>query len=155
MSPGVRLVQLAVATVAVVGVLFAPVVRHVANLSFGTAVLLGALFTAPFLALRYSVELERRTTRWVWALVAVMAVDFLFLAIALIAPTGGHPSFEALGSLYLMLAKLILMPASLALLIMTMFRGEQPRIVALGFLALFGESLYIVIPPEILQSAGL
>ena len=155
MSPGVRLAQLAVAILAVAGVLFAPVVRHFADFSFGAGVFAGFVLSVPFLALRYYVELEHRTTRVAWALVAFMAIDFLFLGVALVAPTGGHPSFEALGTLYMMLAKLILLPAALLLLIVAMFRGELPRIVALGFLALFGESFYTVIPPEIMQGIGL
>jgi quinol-cytochrome oxidoreductase complex cytochrome b subunit len=57
-------------------------------------------------------------TRYAWFISAVMALDVLFFVLGILGPFGsGHPSLEALGSYFLGLAKPVLVPATLVLLV--------------------------------------
>jgi hypothetical protein len=100
----------------------------------------------PFIVLPLLVRLRERATRLAWILMAVMAVDLVFLAVIAFAPTGGHPSLEAIASLFLGMAKLVLVPVSLVLLSAGFLKGERLIVVATGFVCLLGEALYGIYP---------
>ena len=116
---------------------------------FGAVDLLvsGALIL-PFIVLPLRVRLRERATRLAWILMAVMAVDLVFLAVIAFAPTGGHPSLEAIASLFLGMAKLVLVPVSLVLLSVGFLKGERLIVVATGFVCLLGEALYGIYPMD-------
>ena len=82
-------------------------------------------------------------TRMAWGICALMALDIVFFALMEFGPLGsGHPSLEALGSYYLGLAKLVLIPIALILLAVANLKGEHIGIIGIGFVCLAGEALY-------------
>lgn len=86
-------------------------------------------------------------TRLAWVLCAVMALDLVFFASMTFGPLGsGHPSLEALGSYYLGLAKLVLIPVTLVLLAVAGMKGEHMGVIGLGFVCLAGATLYATYP---------
>jgi hypothetical protein len=86
-------------------------------------------------------------SRSAWIICAVMALDVLFFTLGVFGPfSTGHPSLEALGSYYLGLAKLVLIPAALLLLVLAGVKGERMVVVAIGFLCLLAETLYATYP---------
>lgn len=92
----------------------------------------------------------QRVTRAAWVVGAVMALDLVFFAMMEFGPFGsGHPSLEALGSVYLGLAKLALIPIMLVLLIVACLQGERITVIALGFLCLMGATLYATYPSTV------
>ena len=89
----------------------------------------------------------QRITRMAWVLSAVMALDLVFFAMMEFGPLGsGHPSLEALGSVYLGLAKLALIPATLILLVVACLKGERINVIGVGFICLTGVTLYAIYP---------
>ena len=86
-------------------------------------------------------------TRFAWVLCGIMAFDLLFFTLGKFGPLGtGHPSLEALGSYFLGMAKVVLIPATVVLLGSACIKGERIIVVALGFLCLVGETLYATYP---------
>jgi hypothetical protein len=143
----VLLVILVATYVWTVTVFFRPVQLRVLN-SFAKidlAIMAGLIL--PFmLAPLYSPLLA--VTRVAWGISAIMALDLVFFAMMEFGPLGsGHPSLEALGSVYLGVAKLVLIPATLILLAIANIRGERIGIIALGFICLTGVTLYATYPP--------
>ena len=143
------LAALVVAFLAIVAGLFRVIQLRVWN-SFGAVdVLALAAMIVPFLV---APKLDRtrsltRASQFAWILCAVMALDLLFFTIGKFGPRGsGHPSLEALGSYFLGMAKVVLIPATLVLLGVACIKGERMIVVALGFLCLVGETLYATYP---------
>ena len=96
----------------------------------------------PFLVVRMGVSLHHRFTRYAWVLCAIMALDVLFLAGAEFGILGGHPPLGSVLSMFLGMAKCVLIPAALVLLGLACVKGERMFVVASGFLCLTGETLY-------------
>jgi hypothetical protein len=113
-------------------------------------VLVSAVPILPFILLPLVIRPLQRSTRIAWMLAAVMALDLVFLMIADFAPTGGHPSLEAMGSLFLGLAKPFLVLASIVLLSVAFLGGERLVVVALGFICLLAEALFALYPIDFL-----
>jgi hypothetical protein len=114
--------------------------------------LVSAVPILPFILLPLVMRPLLRPTRIAWILAAVMALDLVFFAIGEFAPTGGHPSIEAMGSLFLGLAKPFLVLASIVLLSVAFIRGERFVVVALGFICLLAEALFALYPFDALTS---
>jgi hypothetical protein len=125
--------------------LFVPVQRWLWTTADGKA-LLSAIPILPFIALPLVVRPLQRLTRVAWILAAVMALDLVFFVIAEFAPTGGHPSLEALLSLFLGMAKPLLVLTAIVLLSIAFLRGERFIVVALGFVCLLAELLFAIYP---------
>jgi hypothetical protein len=115
-------------------------------------VLISAIPILPFVLLPLVTRPLQRSTRFAWALAAVMALDLVFFAILEFAPTGGHPSIEAMGSLLLGMAKPFLVLASIVLLSVAFLRGERLVVVALGFICLLAEALFALYPIDFLTT---
>jgi hypothetical protein len=115
-------------------------------------VLVSAVPILPFILLPLVTRPLQRATRMAWILAAVMALDLVFFAIGEFAPTGGHPSIEAMGSLFLGLAKPLLVLLSIVLLSVAFLRGERFVLVALGFICLLAEALFALYPLDALTS---
>jgi hypothetical protein len=148
-SRAAALAALVVAYLVIVASLFRVIQLRVWN-SFGAVdVLALAAMILPFLIVPW---LDRarslsRVTRFAWVLCAIMAFDLLFFAIGKFGPRGsGHPSLEALGSYFLGMAKVVLIPATLVLLGIACIKRERMIVVALGFICLVGETLYATYP---------
>ena len=147
-SRGIALAAMVLYVVAVVA-LFRPTQLRIWN-DLGTIdVVVMTCLVFPFIILP---RLERfrpriHVTRYAWWISAVMALDVLFFATIVLGPFGsGHPSLEALGSYFLGLAKMVLVPATLVLLAIAGLKGERPILVVLGFICLAAETLYTVRP---------
>jgi len=151
-SPVSRAITVAVTVllyVVAVVVLFRPTQLRIWN-NLGTIdVVVMTCLVLPYLILpRFERFRPRvRVTRYAWWISAFMALDVLFFATIVLGPFGsGHPSIEALGSYFLGLAKMILVPATLVLLAIAGLKGERPILVVLGFICLAAETLYTVRP---------
>ena len=151
-SPGSRGITLAAVVLYAIAVaaLFRPAHLRVWN-NLGTVdVVVMTCLVLPFMTLP---RLDRfrplvRVTRYAWWISAFMALDVLFFASGVLGPLGGsgHPSLEALGSYFLGMAKLVLVPATLVLLTIAGLKGERRILIALGFMCLAAETLYTVHP---------
>ena len=134
--------------VAVVG-LFRPIQFRIWNHLGTPDVVVMTCLVLPFVILP---RLERfrpreRVTRYAWWISAFMALDVLFFATIVFGPLGsGHPSIEALGSYLLGLAKMVLVPTTLVLLVIAGLKGERPILIVLGFICLAAQTLYTVRP---------
>jgi hypothetical protein len=115
-------------------------------------VLVSAVPILPFILLPLVIRPLQRPTRIAWVLAAVMALDLVFFAISVFAPTGGHPSLEAMGALFLGMAKPFLVLASIVLLSVAFLRGERFVVVALGFVCLLAEALFALYPLDFLTT---
>jgi hypothetical protein len=120
--------------------------------SADSSALISAIPILPFVLLPLVTRPLLRPTRIAWALAAVMAVDLVFVAIAEFAPTGGHPSLEAMGALLVGLAKPFLVLAAIVLLSIAFLRGERFVVVALGFICLLAEALFALYPIDFLTT---
>ena len=125
--------------------LFVPVQRWLWYAADGKA-LLSAIPILPFVAVPLVVRPLQRLTRAAWILAAVMALDLVFFVITEFAPTGGHPSLETLLSLFLGMAKPLLVLTAIVLLSISFLRGERFVVVALGFVCLLAELLFAFYP---------
>jgi hypothetical protein len=103
---------------------------------------------APFVISKWALPPRSRWTHVAWWICALMALDVLAFAVGELSPTGGHPSLEALFSLWLGVAKVALVPAALLGLVVAAFRGERVATIALGTLCVIGETLYTVLNPD-------
>lgn len=150
----VLLVVLLAAYVRTLAVLFRPVQLRLWN-SFSEAdLVIMTCLISPFILARFFTPLHR-VTRIAWGLGCVMALDLVFFAMMAFGPLGsGHPSLEALGSYYMGLAKLVLIPITLILLVVACLKGERITVIALGFLCLVGATLYATYPPEMSTAVG-
>ena len=145
--PWVRPTVLLVLYFVVVGLLAAPVQLRIWNRSGPIDCLVMIVLIAPFLATRWLGRPTSRATTVAWYACAVMAVDVLAFAVSTFAPTGGHPSLEALVSLALGYVKVLVLPTGLVSLAIATWRGERTTTVVLGLLCLIGETLYTVTMP--------
>lgn len=139
-----RLLQLALlvgGSIAALVLLFMPV-QYRQRQGGGPGFFVSAIFILPFVLLPLVARPRERATRVAWVLAIVMALDLVFWAVAVFAPTGGHPSLEGMATLLLGMAKPILVPAAAALLSIGFLRGERFVIVAIGFVCLVAEGLY-------------
>jgi hypothetical protein len=107
-----------------------------------------AALIAPFLASRWRLPHRSRATKVAWWLCAIMAVDVLAFAVGILAPTGGHPSLEAVVSVFIGAGKVALVPAALVCLIVAALRGERATTILLGTLCLIGQTLYTLGNPD-------
>ena len=147
MSRSAQLALLIGGFVAALLLLFLPVQRQLnSGVSGSKGFLVSAIFIMPFLTARFVIRPFQRATQIAWILAAVMALDLVFWVFLLYAPTRGHPSFEAMGSLLLGTLKPILVTAAAVLLSIGFRRGERFVVVALGFVCLLGEALYGLYP---------
>ena len=144
MSRSAQLALLIGGFVAALLLLFLPVQRHLVQ--GGGNFFVSAIFMVPFLLVPAVIRPIQQATWRAWILAAVMALDLVFFAVMEFAPTGGHPSFEAMGSLMLGTLKPILVTAAAVLLSIGFRRGERFVVVALGFVCLLGEALYALYP---------
>ena len=103
-----------------------------------------AALVAPFLASRWMLPPRSRAAKIAWWLCASMALDIVAFAVGILAPSGGHPSLEAVVSLFIGAAKVAIVPAALIALVVAALRGERATTVVLGTLCLVGETLYTV-----------
>ena len=142
-----QLALLVGAFAAAVFVWFVPVQRWLWTTADGKA-LLSAIPILPFVAMPLVVRPLQRLTRVAWMLAAVMALDLVFFVIMEFAPTGGHPSLEALLSLFLGVAKPLLVLTAIVLLSIAFLRGERFVVVALGFVCLLAELLFAIYPTD-------
>lgn len=149
MSRGAQLALLVGGFVAALVLLFLPVQRRLVE-GGGAGFFVSAIFILPFLMVPLVIRPLQRPTRIAWILAAVMALDLVFWAVLEFAPTGGHPSYEAMASLLLGMIKPILVTAAAVLLSMAFRRGERFVVVALGFVCLLGEALYGLYPIDVL-----
>lgn len=139
-----RLLQLALllgGSIAALVLLFMPVQYHQRQ-GGGPGFFVSAIFILPFVLLPLVARPRERVTRVAWMMAAVMALDLVFWAVAVYAPTGGHPSFEGMATLFLGMAKPILVPVAAVLLSIGFLRGERFLAVVLGFICLVAEGLY-------------
>jgi hypothetical protein len=149
-SRPLQLALLAATFVVALVLLLGPVQRRLWTVASGVPdVIVSGLMILPFVLLPLFVRPLHRLTRWAWILAAVMSLDILFFILTTFAPTGGHPSFEALASFYLGLMKPFLVLIAVSLLGVGFIRGERALTVVLGFICLLGEALYGFYPPEI------
>ena len=112
----------------------------------GPGFFVSAIFILPFVLLPLVARPRERVTRVAWWMAVVMALDLVFWAVAVFAPTGGHPSFEGMASLLLGMAKPILVPVAAVLLSIGFVRGERFLTALLGFVCLVAEGLYALYP---------
>ena len=103
---------------------------------------------APFLASRWVRPPRTLATHLAWWLCALLTVDVLAFAVGVLAPTHGHPSLEAVVSLFVGYAKLALVPAALACLVTAALRGERALVVLLGSLCLACQTVYTLGNPD-------
>jgi hypothetical protein len=151
MSRSVQLALLIGVFVAALLLLFLPVQRQLNDgVSGSRGFLVSAIFILPFLVVPLMIRPLQRATRIAWILAAVMALDLVFWVFITFAPTGGHPSFEAMGSLMLGMLKPILVTVGVVLLSVGFRRGERFVVVALGFVCLLAEALYGFYPIDML-----
>lgn len=143
------LAALVVGYLVIVGGLFRVIQLRVWN-SFGAVdVLALSAMSVPFLVAPWfdSAHSLTRVTRVAWVFCGIMALDLLFFTVGKFGPRGsGHPSLEALGSYFLGMAKVVLIPVTLSLLGIACVKGERMVVVAFGFLCLVGETLYATYP---------
>jgi hypothetical protein len=99
---------------------------------------------APFLASKWMLPPRTRAAQLAWWICALTALDVLAFAVGILAPSGGHPSLEAVVSVFIGAAKVALVPAALLSLVVAALRGERAATVVLGTLCLIGETLYTV-----------
>ncbi len=126
---------------------FRPVQLRIWNDLGAVDVLTMAGLILPFMVMRAFARPRLRLTRYAWGASAVMALDLVCFALAVVGPLGsGHPSLESLVSYYLALAKPVLIPVVLALLAIACVKGEPMVVVAAGFLCAAGETLYGTYP---------
>jgi peptidoglycan/LPS O-acetylase OafA/YrhL len=135
------LALLVTAFIAALVLLFMPVQYRQRQVG-GNEFFVSAIFILPFVLLPLIARPLQRVTRVAWILAVVMAFDVVFWAVAVFAPTGGHPSFEGMATLLLGMAKPILVPVAAVLLSIGFLRGERFVIVAIGFVCLLAEGLY-------------
>jgi hypothetical protein len=151
MSRSVQLALLIGVFVAALLLLFLPVQRQLNNgVSGSKGFLVSAIFILPFLTARFVIRPFQRATRVAWILAAVMALDLVFWVFILYAPSGGHPSLEAMGSLFLGFLKPILVLVAAVLLSMGFLRGERFVVVVLGFICVLAEAIYGLYPIDML-----
>jgi hypothetical protein len=131
-----------------VALLFQPVQLRIWNrLSWVDVVVMTALI-ASFFASNWLLPPRTLATRLAWWLCALMALDVLAFAVGILAPTHGHPSLEAVVSLFIGVAKIALVPAALSCLAIAALRGERATTVLLGTICLIGETLYTLGNPD-------
>ena len=104
-----------------------------------------SLLIVPFIASRWFAPLTNRASRIAWYLMAFMALDIVMFAVGVWAPTGGHPSLEALVLVWTAVLKAALAPAAVAALAIGFARGEQRMTVALGLVCAIGETVYALV----------
>jgi hypothetical protein len=137
-----------VAFLVAVKLLFRPVQIRISNSLGGIDLLAMTALIAPFLASRWLSPLRSRAARLAWWLCALMALDVLAFAVLVLAPTGGHPSLEALVSLWLGAGKVLLVPAAILCLVVAVLRGERTTTILLGTMCLIGQTLYTLGNPD-------
>jgi len=69
----------------------------------------------------------------------------LAFGVGLLAPSGGHPSLEALVSYFLGMAKIAIVPLALGALVVAAWRGERALTLVLGAICLATETVYTVV----------
>jgi hypothetical protein len=111
----------------------------------GVDIAVMSLLIVPFIASRWFAPLSNRATRIAWYLMAFMAVDVVMFAVGVWAPTGGHPSLEALVLVSTAVLKAALAPAAVAALAIGLAIGERSMTVALGLVCAIGETLYALV----------
>ena len=102
----------------------------------------------PFLVSRWLLPSRSRATRLAWWFCALMALDVVAFAVGIVAPTGGHPSLEAVTSLFVGVGKVALVPAAMVSLVVAALRGERVPTILLGILCLIGQTLYTLANPD-------
>ena len=121
---------------------FRPVQAAIRNGISGLNLFTMTYLVAPFMVVRLAVTLQDRFTRYAWTLCAIMALDVVFFAGAEFGMLGGHPALGSVLSMFLGMAKCVLIPAALVLLGLACLKAERIFVVALGFLCVTGETLY-------------
>ncbi|HEX3235221.1 MAG TPA: hypothetical protein VHR41_13555 [Gemmatimonadales bacterium] len=76
-------------------------------------------------------------------LCAIMSVEIVLFTVVTFAPTGGHPSFEALGLVWTGVLKVVLAPAA----VIALANGEKISRIVLGVTCVVCESVYTLIYP--------
>jgi hypothetical protein len=80
-------------------------------------------------------------------LCAIMSVEIVLFTVVTFAPTGGHPSFEALGLVWTGVLKVVLAPAAVIALGVALANGEKISRIVLGVTCVVCESVYTLIYP--------
>ena len=138
----------ALAYLAGMNLFFMPAQARVWNGLTAIDVLVMVALAIPFCATRWLSPFGLRATRIAWYLCIVMSVDIVFFAIMSFAPTGGHPSLEALVLLFTGLLKIVLVPTAILALGVALANGERISTIALGVTCLVCESVYTVPYPN-------
>lgn len=103
------------------------------------------VLAAPFLGARWALPHRTRAAGIAWWICTLLALDVLAFGVGILAPTGGHPSLEALVSYFLGIGKVVLVPAALASLAAGAWRGEHALTLLLGTCCLAVETVYTVV----------
>ena len=128
--------------------LYHPIQLRIWNRAGPVDLLAMAMAMAPFVATRWTRGHRSKATGIAWWLCVAMALDVLAFAIGILAPTGGHPSLEAVASLFIGYAKLFTIPAALAALSLAALRGDRPFALLLGALCLVAQTVYTLSNPD-------
>lgn len=110
-------------------------------------ILIMVALVAPFIATRWMWPSGIRATRIAWFLAAIMACDILVFAVGKLAPTGGHPSLEAVVLSFAAILRVVMAPAAVVALCIALRKGERAPVIALGVICLICQSVYIVPGP--------
>jgi len=122
--------------------LFKPIQLRIWN-RFGLIdLVLMVCLEVPFVLTPLYMRPRDRVTWIAWWIAAVLALDVVFFAIGELAPTGGHPSLEATGSILLGLAKPVVVPLAVVFLAAGCVRGERLAVTVMGFVCLMAETLF-------------
>jgi hypothetical protein len=140
----IGVVLIIVAYLTGVNLFFRPVQIRMNHVN-GVDVAMMSLLIVPFIASRWILPSRNRATRIAWYVTAFMAVDAVMFAVVVWAPTGGHPSLEALALVWTGVLKAVLAPAAVAALAIGFAKGERSITIALGLVCTIGESVYALV----------
>jgi hypothetical protein len=136
------------AFVAAIFLAFGAVQRRLGSAFTQRELLVLVALVVPFIAFGRLLKPHSKWTRGAWWLCVVLALDVVAMAVAVLAPTGGHPPIEASFSLWFAYAKVVLVPIALVALAAGALRGERTTVVALGVVCLAGMTLATMLNPD-------
>ena len=136
------------AVLAAARLLYHPIQLRIWNRAGAVDLLAMAAAIAPFVVTRWTPRHRSIATGIAWWLCVAMALDVLAFTVGILAPTGGHPSLEAVASLFIGYAKMFTIPAALGALSIASFRGERPLTLFFGALCLVAQTVYTLSNPD-------
>ena len=148
LRPLIGAIFVALVYVAGMNLFFMPAQARLWNRLSAIDLLVMIALVIPFVVTRWLLPFSLRATRIAWYLCAVMAVDIAFFAIMILAPTGGHPSLEALVLVSTGSLKIVLAPTAILALGVALANGERISTIALGVTCVVCESVYTLPYPN-------